>query len=85
MADWKLITNSIGIALTMIGVYVIYANSPINSHVIDGGDFDTDFSAIERSTKRRNSLMRAGVYIVLAGSLIQLVSNFMPSTNAAAA
>lgn len=78
MADWKLIFNAIGIAVTMIGVYMVYAYSPINSHGIDGGRADTDFSAIERTTKRRNQSMRVGVYIVLAGSLLQLVSNFMP-------
>ncbi|MCL6619302.1 MAG: hypothetical protein K6T33_05880 [Thermomonas hydrothermalis] len=84
MADWKVIANSVGIVLTMIGVYMIYANSPINNHVIDGGDFDTDFAAIERTTKRRNKLMTVGVYIVLGGSLLQLASNFIPSPAAAA-
>jgi hypothetical protein len=85
MADWRMITNSVGIVLTMIGVYMIYANSPINQHVIDGGDFETDFGAIDRATKRRNKLMTVGVYIVLGGSLLQLASNFVPVPPTAAA
>jgi hypothetical protein len=78
MEDYKVIINSIGIVMTMVGVYMVYANSPINDHVIDGGTFDTDHAAEERSTKRRNKLMTIGVYIVLTGSLLQLVSNFLP-------
>ncbi|RYG65004.1 hypothetical protein EON80_18180 [bacterium] len=84
MADWRLITNSIGIVLTMIGVYMVYANSPINAHVIDGGDFETDLSLEDRSTKRRNKLLRVGVYIVLTGSFLQFVSNFLPPVDATA-
>jgi hypothetical protein len=85
MADLKTIINSVGILLTMVGVYMIYANSPINHHVIDGGDFDTDHSAEERATSCRNKLMTAGVYIVLGGYLLQLFSNFLPASDAAAA
>ncbi|TCZ78322.1 hypothetical protein [Lysobacter sp. N42] len=85
MVDWKVIANSLGIVLTMIGVYMVYANSPINHHIIDGGSLDTDFAAIERATIRRNRLMTLGVYIVLGGSMLQLASNFLPSPSVAAA
>nr|CAS02813.1 putative integron gene cassette protein [uncultured bacterium] len=85
IVDGRAITNSGGIVLTMAGVYMVYANSPINSSVIDGGNFDTDFAAIDRDTRHRNLLMRVGVYVVLIGSFLQLVSNFLPAANPSAA
>ena len=74
----KTITNSVGLLLTIIGVYLVYKNSPINFDTIDGGDDTTDFKEISRITNKRNSLLRKGVYIVMLGSALQLVSNFMP-------
>lgn len=77
--DAKAFINSIGISLTILGVYMVYINSPINNTVIDGGDANTDWSAVERRANRRNILLRTGVYIIIGGSLIQLISNFLTS------
>lgn len=85
MVDVKTLVNSIGIGMTMLGVYMVYFNSPINHTVIDGGGASTDWSAIERKANLRNTLLRVGVYLVLAGSLTQLISNFVPVGDAAAA
>lgn len=77
MLDVKTICNSIGIILSMIGVCVIYVYSPLNNSIIDGGNA---FSENNNSTidKKNNFCMKIGVLIVLLGSLIQLISNFIP-------
>jgi len=85
MIDVKTIVNSVGVGLTMLGVYMIYINSPINYTIISGGGPDTDWAAIERKANLRNTLIKVGVYLVLLGSATQLVSNFVPSGSAAAA
>lgn len=77
MIHEKTLLNSIGIGLTMLGVYIVYINSPINYTDIDGGDASTNWEAIERKARRRNILLKAGVYLVLAGSAAQLASNFV--------
>jgi hypothetical protein len=77
--DLKTGLNSIGILLTIIGVCVVYWNSPLNEFVIDGGSFDTDFAKIEKTANRKNHLMTAGTLAIIIGSLLQLVSNFVPS------
>jgi hypothetical protein len=70
---------NIGIALTMIGVYVVYLNSPLNEHIIDGGAFDDEFSSLNTSSKaitiRKNRNMRLGIYLILLGSALQILSN----------
>ena len=85
MDDLKNAINSFGIILTMIGVVMVYRNSPLNESVVDGGGADTDFGAIQRKQKRRNQVARLGVLLVLVGSGAQLVSNFIPSGGRAAA
>ena len=85
MVDGKTLINSIGILLTMLGVYLVYVNSPINYTVIDGGGAGDDWSAIERKANLRNTMLKVGVYLVLAGSATQLISNFVPAGGAAAA
>ena len=75
----KTILNSIGILLTIIGVYIVYVNSPINIDTIDGGDASTDYDEIDRITNKRNTWLKRGVFIVIFGSFIQLVSNFIPN------
>lgn len=79
MFDLKTSLNSLGIVLTLVGVYVVYLNSPLNEHAIDGGSADTDFDKMRRQAQRRNLLMRCGVYTVLVGSLLQLTSNYIPA------
>ena len=77
--DCKTILNSIGILLTIIGIYILYVNSPINIDTIDGGDASTDFYENDRITNKRNTWLKRAVFIVIFGSFIQLVSNFIPN------
>lgn len=76
--DLKTIINSIGLILNIAGVLVVYFSSPINHDVIDGGSASTNYDQIGRETKRKNTLLKAGVWIVVAGSVLQLISNFVP-------
>jgi uncharacterized membrane protein len=78
LVDLKTIINSVGILLTIVGVYIVYKNSPINFHTIDGGTASTDFEANRRKTERKNLLIRVGVHVILWGSALQLISNFIP-------
>jgi hypothetical protein len=79
LLDLKTSLNSLGILLTLVGVYVVYINSPINESVVGGGGADTDFNEIERLTTQKNKRMKVGVFVVLAGSVLQLISNYLPS------
>lgn len=79
MIDVKTLVNSTGIVLSMLGVYMVYINSPINHTLIDGGDASTDWQIIMRKTKKRNMYLKIGVYSVLLGSAAQLISNFIPA------
>ena len=74
----KVGVNSAGLLVTVAGVYMVYYNSPLNFHTIDGGDAFTDFDKIKQQTSRRNSLLRVGVFVVIGGTLLQLISNFIP-------
>ena len=78
MFDLKTTVNTVGIILTLVGVYAVYYYSPINSCKIDGGNASTDFEKIERYTDRRNLLLKCGVYVVMVGTFFQLVSNYIP-------
>jgi hypothetical protein len=78
MLDTRAVVNSLGLLLTIVGVYVVYRNSPLNESNVDGGIASTDFEATERRMNRTNRLLRVGVYLVLAGGLLQLASNFIP-------
>jgi len=76
--DLKTGLNAFGIVLSIIGVWVVYVNSPLNFSGIDGGDASTDFDAIAKATTRRNQYMRVGVWLIIAASLLQIISNFIP-------
>jgi hypothetical protein len=78
MIDLKTGLNAFGIFLSALGVWIVYVNSPLNFSSIDGGDASTDSDAIEKSTIKRNHYMRVGVWFVISGSLLQLISNFIP-------
>ena len=60
MFDFKTSLNSLGILLTLGGVYMVYKNSPLNEHQIDGGRPDTDFDKIAHVAKRKNDGSRLG-------------------------
>jgi hypothetical protein len=78
MSELKTAINSIGLIISIIGVYVVYKNSPINISVIDGGSYDDNHTKEENETKKKNDRMRLGVYLVIFGTLFQLLSNFIP-------
>ena len=78
MIDLRTSINSFGLVLTIGGVVTIYLNSPLNFFGIDGGSPDTDFSAIEKATLRRNALMKVGTLLVVLGTVLQLASNYGP-------
>jgi hypothetical protein len=80
LLDPRTALNSFGVLLTMVGVYLVYRNSPLNDAVIDGGTPGTDFGVEAKRTVTRNRTMTVGVYLVLFGSLVQLVSNLLVST-----
>lgn len=75
--DCKLIINSIGLIFTIIGIYIVYIYSPLNFDIIDGGDASTDYNKINKQTLKRNTRLKWGVYIVMSGSIVQLLSNFI--------
>jgi len=70
----QFLINAVGLVLNIIGVIVVYINSPINQHIIGGG-FIEDKTDYGRITKTRNTLMKVGVMIILLGSFLQLAAN----------
>ena len=79
MIDLKTGLNAFGIFLSGLGVWIVYKNSPLNFSTIDGGDASNDFHAIEKNTIKRNQFMRVGVWVIISGTLLQLISNFIPT------
>jgi hypothetical protein len=77
--DVKTAINSLGLILNGVGILVVYYNSPINFHTIDGGNADSDFTSFEKETNTKNKWLRIGVWIVVAGTALQFLSNFIPS------
>ena len=75
MFDLKTSLNSLGLAMTIAGVALIYFNSPINYSGIDG---NANPNEVDTRTNRRNRLMSAGTALVVLGTLAQLVSNYVP-------
>jgi hypothetical protein len=78
MFSFKNTLNTVGLLLTLIGVWVVYVNSPVNYSAIGGRSITTDHSEIVRKVDRKNQLMEYGVWMVLAGTLFQLGSNYVP-------
>lgn len=77
MADLKTALNSLGLLLTIVGIVLLYLNSPLNSSTIDGGRADTDFAAIHSETAKRNVRMKVATVLVIIGTGVQLGSNFL--------
>ena len=77
MFDLKTTLNSIGILLTIFGVYYVYRNSPIHISGISGGRPDTDFDKLRLCTAEKNGRAKVGVYAVIVGSAFQLLSNYI--------
>lgn len=74
----KTIVNSLGLILTVVGVYGVYCSSPINEDIIDGGRADDDRDKQEKETSRKNLFLKRSVWIIVVGTLLQLLSNFIP-------
>ncbi len=66
--------NIIGIIINIFGFCVMSANSPINVHTIDGGG---DHESFQKEQNKKNKFLKYGIYIVIFGSVIQLISNFV--------
>jgi hypothetical protein len=46
--------TGMGLLMTFLGAVLTYANSPINSNVIDGGSASSDYESIARETRVKN-------------------------------
>ena len=68
--------NIVGILLNIIGVIMVYVNSPVNFHTIQGAGYGDEWNEIVRKTERKNKLLKLGVLLIIAGSILQLISNF---------
>ena len=71
------IVNSIGLILSVIGVWLVWKGSPINYHIESGGINDS-LSEEGQRVNRKNANIRYGVYFIIIGTILQLVSNFIP-------
>lgn len=76
--NMKTFLSVLGLVLTFVGAWVAYINSPINEHLISGGTADTDFGAIDKKARQNNFYMGLGMYAILAGTMLQTISNFVP-------
>lgn len=70
----KLLLTSL--ILNILGIIILFFNSPQNKWRIDGGTPSTDWKAIEKATKRRNILMYVGLFLILGAALIQFYCIF---------
>lgn len=66
----------VSFSLNILGVIILFLNSPINKSRIDGGTASTDWKAIERVNKRRNVLMYIGLFLIVGAALIQFYCVF---------
>lgn len=77
--DTKTIINSVGLLLTIVGVYLVYVGSPIHFDIISGGNSKTDWKKEARKTARKNRQVKIGVYLVIGGTFLQFISNIIPA------
>ena len=70
-------SNIIGNALAILGVSIVYYNSPLNISDLDCGSASTDFEAISKETQKKNMRMRIGVFLVILGSLTQILGSLI--------
>ena len=71
------ILNLAGLITVLIGTLIAFVNSPLNLSSIDGGTASTDFDKIDKKTKKKNSLMKYGIYLIMFGTLLQILSNII--------
>ena len=67
--------NSIGLGLDILGAALIFFNSPKPSHstVIYQND---ELERLARKDNRKHNLAKAGLFILIMGFILQLISNF---------
>lgn len=78
MTDIKTHIASFGIAMTIVGVSLLYWFSPLNQSVMDGGYYGTDCPQPPNDDERKNCGRRIGVLFVIAGSAVQILANYWP-------
>ena len=71
------VINSVGLALIFAGVLILYFNSPLNTAVLDSGDAFTDVEADIRLEDRRNDNMRLAVGLILLGTALQFLGQWL--------
>lgn len=79
--DIKTIINSIGLLITIIGVWMVYKGSPIHYDIISGGDDSTNWKEVSDTNEKENNRVKNGVRLIIIGTAFQLISNFIPSCN----
>ena len=75
--DTRTIVNSIGILLNIIGALILLLKSPMHFDVIDLGGAMKNWNEQTKKTKMKNDWIRIGGYTIIAGSVLQLISNFL--------
>lgn len=67
-----------GIILAVAGACLVYRNSFSEILLIEGGCNTSDLEKKAKMAGRKNTLLKVGVILVVAGSLFQLISMIMP-------
>lgn len=76
--NFKVVINSIGILLNIIGALILLLKSPLHYDVIDAGGAIDNWSKTTRNTFNKNMWIKIGGYTIIGGSGLQLISNFLP-------
>jgi len=74
----KTTVNSIGIIMTIIGVWALWKTSPTNFSIINAGAAIDNWKTAQKKTADKNRIMNGSVILILTGSFLQLLSNFIP-------
>jgi hypothetical protein len=64
-------------AITLIGAVLAWVYSPGHLTVIDGGTFDNAPARPKAGTKRKNTLLRLGLFLAVIGALAQWLLLFV--------
>jgi hypothetical protein len=64
-------------AIALIGAVLAWVYSPGHLTVIDGGTFDNAPARPKAGTKRKNTLLRLGLFLAVIGALAQWLLLFV--------
>jgi len=67
--------NILGISITILGIWIVWAFSPLNSSITDGGDSTDSVDKSKNKSKVKNRYMTIGVAVITVGSSLQIASN----------